>query len=178
MLNIFKTILAKIGIKTPEAAPAAAPAATPPAAEVPAEEEDELPAADADATDEEDADEASDEETDDSDEEEEESDDEDSDEEEDEETDEEEVEEVDVVALMDAKLKASHEKGLDWRHSIVDLLKLLDIDSSLKSRQALAGELGYTGSTSDTATMNVWLIKEVLTQVASHGGNIPANLTH
>ena len=90
----------------------------------------------------------------------------------------EEVEEVDVVDLMDAKVKASKEKGLDWRHSIVDLLKLLDMDSSLKSRQALAKELDYDGDVHDSATMNVWLIKEVLTQVASNGGSVPEELTH
>ena len=79
---------------------------------------------------------------------------------------------------MDGKAKASHEKGLDWRHSIVDLLKLLDLDSSLKARQGMAAELGFTGDVHDSATMNVWLIKEVLTRMAANGGNIPANLQH
>lgn len=162
MLNIFKTILEKIGVTTaaPESKPAVAP-------ESETEEVDEL-------TDEEEGDETEEEEDTDEDEIEE---DETSDEEEESE-DEEEVEEVDVVELMDAKAKASREKGLDWRHSIVDLLKLLDMDSSLKSRQALAKELDYTGDIHDSAKMNIWLIKEVLTQVASNGGTVPEELTH
>ncbi len=87
---------------------------------------------------------------------------------------------VDVVAVMDAKVAASSEKGLDWRHSIVDLLKLLELDSSLKARQELAKELGYTGSTDakHSGDMNVWLIKEVLKQVAESGGTVPKSLTH
>ena len=91
-----------------------------------------------------------------------------------------EPEPVDVVALLDGKVAASHEKGLDWRHSIVDLLKLLELDSSLHARQGLAEELGYTGSTaaSHSADMNVWLIKEVLKRLTENGGNIPKELTH
>lgn len=83
---------------------------------------------------------------------------------------------VDVEAVMEA-LEA--EKGLktNWRVSIVDTMKLLDMDSSLANRQSLALELGYTGDINDTAPMNIWLQKEVFKQLAAHGGKVPSNLT-
>jgi len=82
---------------------------------------------------------------------------------------------------VDAVLTAMAEKNgqpLNWRTSIVDLLKLLGMDSSLEARKQLAGELHYTGSTDDTATMNVWLIKQVMQKLAENGGKVPADLTH
>ncbi|WP_395664597.1 DUF3597 domain-containing protein [Methylocella sp.] len=82
---------------------------------------------------------------------------------------------VDVAQILDG-LVAQHGQKLDWRHSIVDLLKTLDLDSSLSARKELAHELGYTGSTDDSATMNVWLIKEVLNKLKQNGGKLPADL--
>ena len=82
---------------------------------------------------------------------------------------------VDVAANLDALAKASKEK-FDWRKSIVDLMKLLKLDSSLASRKELAKELGYTGNMSDSATMNVWLHKTVLARIAANGGNVPKDL--
>lgn len=82
---------------------------------------------------------------------------------------------VDVAAILDAKVKASGQT-LDWRKSIVDLMKALGIDSSLSARKELASELGYTGDTSDSATMNIWLHKQVIQKLKDNGGNIPADL--
>ncbi len=82
---------------------------------------------------------------------------------------------VDVAANLDALAKASKEK-FDWRKSIVDLMKLLKLDSSLASRKELAKELGYTGNTSDSATMNVWLHKQVMAKLAANGGKVPDEL--
>lgn len=67
---------------------------------------------------------------------------------------------------------------LNWQTSIVDLLKLLSLDSSLTARKQLANELHYSGDTNDTATMNVWLIKQVMSQLAANGGKVPASLMH
>ena len=64
----------------------------------------------------------------------------------------------------------------DWKHSIVDLMKLLDLDSSLSARKELAKELNYTGDTSDSATMNIWLHKQVMAKLAANGGKVPADL--
>ncbi|WP_395696797.1 DUF3597 domain-containing protein [Methylocella sp.] len=83
---------------------------------------------------------------------------------------------VDVAQILDG-LVARHGEKLDWRRSIVDLLKALDLDSSLSARKELAHELHYTGSTDDTATMNVWLIKQVLQKLKENGGKLPADLT-
>ncbi|MBI5951144.1 MAG: DUF3597 domain-containing protein [Chloroflexi bacterium] len=84
------------------------------------------------------------------------------------------ISEVDVVKQLE---KLSLGKGLDWKVSIVDLLKLLDIDSSREARNELATELGCPADLmKDSAKMNVWLHKEVLRQIAKNGGNIPANL--
>jgi len=65
---------------------------------------------------------------------------------------------------------------LDWRHSIVDLMKLVAMDSSLGARRELAADLKYTGDPGDTATMNMWLHKEVMTKLAENGGKVPQEL--
>ena len=84
------------------------------------------------------------------------------------------ISEVDVVAQLEAKAKG---KDLNWKVSIVDLLKLLDIDSSREAREELAKELGCPADQmSDSARMNVWLHKTVLKKIAENGGNIPADL--
>jgi hypothetical protein len=84
------------------------------------------------------------------------------------------VSEVDVVKHLE---ELSAGSGLDWKVSIVDLLKLLDIDSSREARNELATELSCPADLMhDSAKMNVWLHKEVLKQIAANGGNIPANL--
>lgn len=87
------------------------------------------------------------------------------------------MEMVDVVAKLDGLAKANPEK-LDWKVSIVDLLKLLGIDSSLTSRKELATELGCPADLmgGDYAKMNVWLHKTVLQKIAANGGNVPASL--
>jgi hypothetical protein len=82
---------------------------------------------------------------------------------------------VDVAARLD-EMKAASKQSLDWRHSIVDLMKLLGIDSDITNRRALANELGYTGDLNDSATMNVWLHKQVMQKLAENGGSVPANL--
>jgi hypothetical protein len=83
--------------------------------------------------------------------------------------------EVDVAAVMDGLAKRSGEK-LDWRHSIVDLMKLLRLDSSLAARKTLAQELKYSGDMKDSATMNIWLHKQVMIKLADNGGRVPAEL--
>ena len=85
------------------------------------------------------------------------------------------MEQVDVEAILNQKLQASGQK-LNWRTSIVDLLKLLDIDSSLQARKELAAELHYSGDTSDSASMNIWLHKQVMKKLAENGGKVPADL--
>jgi hypothetical protein len=85
------------------------------------------------------------------------------------------VQSVDVAPILDKAVAAHHEK-LQWRTSIVDLMKALDIDSSLTARKELAHELGYTGDTNDSATMNVWLHKQVMTRLAANGGKLPADV--
>ena len=82
---------------------------------------------------------------------------------------------IDIAPILDGAVAAKKEK-LQWRTSIVDLMKALDIDSSLGARKELAKELGYTGDTNDSATMNVWLHKQVMTKLAAHGGKMPADL--
>lgn len=82
---------------------------------------------------------------------------------------------VDVAAVLNT-LAASNREKLDWSHSIVDLMKLVGMDSSLSSRKALAADLHYTGDTNDSATMNVWLHKEVMTKLAANGGKVPQEL--
>jgi hypothetical protein len=82
---------------------------------------------------------------------------------------------VDVEAVLEAMARDSGQT-LNWRQSIVDLLKLLSIDSSLANRKALAMELGYSGDTSDSATMNIWLHKAVMRKLQENGGLVPDSL--
>ena len=73
-------------------------------------------------------------------------------------------------------MAAQSKQKLDYRHSIVDLMKLLDLDSSLAARKELAKELHYTGDTNDSAAMNVWLHKQVMRKLAENGGKVPDDL--
>nr|WP_321983589.1 DUF3597 domain-containing protein [uncultured Lichenicoccus sp.] len=82
---------------------------------------------------------------------------------------------VDVEAVL-TDLSSKNPQELHWQTSIVDLLKLLDLDSSLQSRTALAHELSYTGDTNDSASMNIWLHKEVMTKLTENGGKVPDDL--
>jgi hypothetical protein len=82
---------------------------------------------------------------------------------------------VDVEAVLTEKASKKGEK-LNWRQSIVDLMKLLDLDSSLASRKELAQELGYKGELNGSAEMNVWLHKHVMQKLAANGGKVPADL--
>ena len=84
---------------------------------------------------------------------------------------------VDVEQVLTGIATAKGNPDLNWRTSIVDLLKLLGIDSSLDNRKELATELGYKGDKDGSAEMNIWLHKEVMRQLAAHGGKVPANLT-
>ena len=85
------------------------------------------------------------------------------------------MEPVDIEQILSAKQQASGQQ-LNWRSSIVDLLKLLDLDSSLQARKELAAELHYSGDTSDSASMNIWLHKQVMNKLAANGGKVPADL--
>jgi len=82
---------------------------------------------------------------------------------------------VDVEAVL-TKLASENKEKLDWRKSIVDLMKLLNLDSSLGARKELAKELGYTGDMNDSASMNIWLHKQVMQKLAANGGKVPADL--
>jgi len=82
---------------------------------------------------------------------------------------------VDVAAIMDQAVAAKKQK-LEWRTSIVDMMKALDLDSSLAARKELAKDLHYTGDTNDSAKMNVWLHKQVMIKLAENGGQVPAEL--
>ncbi|ESQ90711.1 hypothetical protein ABAC460_07735 [Asticcacaulis sp. AC460] len=82
---------------------------------------------------------------------------------------------VDIEAILDREAAESGQQ-LNWRQSIVDLMKLCGIDSSLQHRKDLARELGYTGDTNDSATMNIWLHKQVMRKLAESGGKVPAEL--
>ena len=84
---------------------------------------------------------------------------------------------VDVAPILDKAVAAKKEK-LEWRTSIVDLMKALDIDSSLSARKELAKELGYTGDSNDSASMNIWLHKQVMTKLAANGGKLPPEIKH
>jgi hypothetical protein len=84
---------------------------------------------------------------------------------------------VDVAPILDKAVAAKGEK-LAWRTSIVDLMKALDIDSSFTARKDLAKELGYTGDSSDSASMNIWLHKQVMTKLAANGGKLPPEIKH
>lgn len=85
------------------------------------------------------------------------------------------IPEVDVEEMLNAKAKTAGQT-LNWRSSIVDLLKLLDLDSSLQARKELATELDYSGDTNDSATMNIWLHRQVMNKLAANGGKVPADL--
>ena len=85
--------------------------------------------------------------------------------------------EVDVEVALERKAAASG-TTYNWRTSIVDLMKLVGMDSSLDERRELARELGYTGSTDDTATMNIWLHRQVMAKLAENGGKVPDSLKH
>jgi len=84
---------------------------------------------------------------------------------------------VDVAPILDKAVAAKGEK-LEWRTSIVDLMKALDIDSSFAARKELAKELGYTGDSNDSASMNIWLHKQVMTKLAANGGKLPPDIKH
>jgi hypothetical protein len=80
-----------------------------------------------------------------------------------------------VAAVLNG-LAATHAERLDWHHSIVDLLKLVGLDSSLDARKELATDLGYTGALDGSATMNLWLHKAVMKKLADNGGKVPPEL--
>jgi hypothetical protein len=82
---------------------------------------------------------------------------------------------VDVTAVLD-DLAANAGQKLDWRHSIVDLMKLVGLESSLAERKELADALGYTGDKGDSAAMNIWLHKQVIGKLSENGGKVPAEL--
>ena len=82
---------------------------------------------------------------------------------------------VDVAAILNG-LAAKNPEKLDWKRSIVDLMKLVGMDSSLSARKELAKDLHYTGDMNDSATMNMWLHKEVLRKLAENGGKVPKEL--
>jgi hypothetical protein len=82
---------------------------------------------------------------------------------------------VDVEVILN-NMAASAGQPLNWRSSIVDLLKLLNLDSSLQARKELAAELHFTGDTNDSAAMNVWLHRQVMNKLAANGGKVPADL--
>ncbi len=84
---------------------------------------------------------------------------------------------VDVAPILD-KAVADKKEKLEWRTSIVDLMKALDIDSSFSARKELAKELGYTGDSNDSASMNIWLHKQVMTKLAANGGKLPPEIKH
>jgi 3-oxoacyl-ACP reductase-like protein len=87
-----------------------------------------------------------------------------------------------VIPLLDVEavltfMASQNKQKLNWQTSIVDLMKLLGMESSLAERRELADELGFTGDKQDTATMNMWLHKEVMKQFAANGGKVPASMT-
>ncbi|MBN9053084.1 DUF3597 domain-containing protein [Shinella sp. PSBB067] len=82
---------------------------------------------------------------------------------------------VDVAAILDAAVKKNGQK-LDWRKSIVDMMKALGMDASLQERKELADELGYTGDKNDSAAMNIWLHKALMKALADNGGKVPPEL--
>jgi 3-oxoacyl-ACP reductase-like protein len=85
------------------------------------------------------------------------------------------VQVVDVAMILDG-LAAKNPEKLDWKKSIVDLMKLVGMDSSLGARKQLAKELNYTGDPNDSASMNVWLHKQVLIKLSENGGKVPSEL--
>jgi hypothetical protein len=87
------------------------------------------------------------------------------------------LDDLDVAKLLD-EMGGKQQQKLDWRRSIVDLMKLLGMDSTLAERRELAQELGYKGDTKDTAAMNIWLHQQVLRKLADNGGKVPQDLLH
>jgi hypothetical protein len=85
------------------------------------------------------------------------------------------ISEVDVETILNDKARQAGQQ-LNWRTSIVDLLKLLELDSSLQSRKDLAQELHYSGDTGDSAAMNIWLHRQVMNKLAENGGKVPSDL--
>ena len=83
---------------------------------------------------------------------------------------------VDVAGILDF-MNDQRDQKLNWRTSIVDLMKLLGMESSLAERKQLADELGYTGDTSDSASMNIWLHKQVIQKIVDNGGQLPRDMT-
>jgi 3-oxoacyl-ACP reductase-like protein len=84
---------------------------------------------------------------------------------------------VDIEQVL-TDMAAKKPEKLNWQSSIVDLMKLVDLDPSLSNRKELAGELGYTGDTQDSAKMNIWLHHEVMEKLAASGGKVPDSLRH
>ena len=82
---------------------------------------------------------------------------------------------VDIEAVLTGMASQNAQK-LDWRHSIVDLMKLLGLDSGLGARKELAQELHYSGDANDSAAMNIWLHKQVMQKLAENGGKVPDDL--
>lgn len=83
---------------------------------------------------------------------------------------------VDVEAVLTEISRQKGNPDLNWRSSIVDLMKLLDLDSSLDNRKELATELGYTGAKDGSAEMNMWLHRRVMEELEKNGGRVPAGL--
>jgi Domain of unknown function (DUF3597) len=84
---------------------------------------------------------------------------------------------VDIESVL-TQMAAKKPEKLNWQSSIVDLMKVVDLDPSLENRKTLATELGYTGSTQDSASMNIWLHQEVMAKLAASGGKVPDSLRH
>lgn len=83
---------------------------------------------------------------------------------------------IDVDAVLTQRMAARGGPALNWKTSIADLMRLLDLDPSLDHRKALATELGYTGALDGSAEMNIWLHRKVVEGLAANGGNVPANM--
>ena len=86
------------------------------------------------------------------------------------------AQEVDVAGILDF-MNDQRAQKLNWRTSIVDLMKLVGLESSLAERKELADELGYTGDKSDSASMNIWLHKQVIQKIVDNGGQLPTDMT-
>jgi hypothetical protein len=83
---------------------------------------------------------------------------------------------VDVEAVLEQKMRDKGNPNLNWRTSIADLMRLLDLDPSLDNRKELATELGYQGEKNGSAEMNMWLHKQVMNGIAKNGGRVPAGM--
>ena len=83
---------------------------------------------------------------------------------------------IDVNAVLTQRMAARGGPALNWKTSIADLMRLLDLDPSLDNRKALATELGYTGAKDGSAEMNIWLHRKVMEGLAANGGQVPANM--